>query len=100
MPIPRTFFDNTADVGKEAHVQHAVSFVENKKLNVRESTVALLDEVKEAARCGDDDIDSFAQIFTLKTVADTAENDDNTQVGKSSEVANSSFDLSSQFASW
>jgi hypothetical protein len=42
----------------KAHVQHAVSLVENENGNLVESDVALIAEVEQASRSGDQDVDA------------------------------------------
>ena len=48
--------DDAPHVGEEAHVQHAVHFVEDEDFDVVEIDGALLHEIEQAARGGDDDI--------------------------------------------
>ena len=50
------------DVVNEAHVEHAIGFVEHEDFEVRQIDGALLlHVVEQAARRGDDDIDAAAQ---------------------------------------
>ena len=50
--------EDALDVGNEAHVEHAVGFVEHEDLDAREVDVALADVVEQAAGRGDEDIDA------------------------------------------
>ena len=51
--------EDPLDLGQEAHVGHAVGLVEDDAPRRRSSdTLAALDEVDEAARRGDDDVDA------------------------------------------
>ena len=43
--------DDTADLGFKTHVEHAVSLVQNKILDVRKRDAAALDQVNKAPRC-------------------------------------------------
>ena len=49
---------DAADVLDEAHVEHAVGFVEHEELDVAELDVALAHQVEQAARRGDQDVDA------------------------------------------
>jgi hypothetical protein len=48
--------EDALDVGDEAHVQHAVGFVEHQHFDLGEGDALLLDVVEQAARRGDDDL--------------------------------------------
>ena len=50
--------DDPADVMDEAHVEHAVGLVEHEDLHLVEPDVALIHEVEQASRRGDQDIDA------------------------------------------
>ena len=52
--------DDAPDVGPEAHVEHAVGFVEDEDLDLGEVEVAALDQVEQAARRGDEQVDAAA----------------------------------------
>ena len=66
-------FHDAADVGEEAHVEHAVGFVEHEELEAGPVAVTLLHEVEQAARAGDDELDVLAQRLDLRAFADAAE---------------------------
>ena len=53
--------DDLADVVNEAHVEHAVGFVEHEKLDVAEAQRIAAHEVEQAARRGDEDVDAVEQ---------------------------------------
>jgi len=66
--------DELADVGDEAHVEHAVRFVEHEDFDAGQVDVALLVQVKQPARGGDDDIDAVSQRGDLRRLIHAAEN--------------------------
>ena len=57
--------EQRGDGGHEAHVGHVVGLVEDDDLDLVELAGALLDEVGEAARGGDDDVDAALERLTL-----------------------------------
>ena len=68
----RQVLEHPADVGQEAHVEHAVGLVEHQDLEAGEAGVGLLEVVQQAARAGDDDVDAGAQGALLRAHADAA----------------------------
>ena len=94
----RTFLDNASDIGKESHVEHPVYLVEDKHLEIVETNLTLLHEIKQSARRGDDDVSPFLQGLALCTVTNAAEDDDGVQVCEGTEFLESGLDLKSQFA--
>ena len=67
--------DDAANVGQEAHVEHAVGFVEHEDLDVPEIDGALLRMIEQPARCGDENIDAASKLRDLRVDADAAEDD-------------------------
>ena len=65
-------FDDLADVVDEAHVEHAIRFVEHDRLDVREIDMPLVHEVEKASGCCDQDIDTCAESLHLVVLADPA----------------------------
>jgi hypothetical protein len=57
----------------EAHVEHAVGLVQDEGLNAVELNMPLFDEVKQAARRGDQDVDASRQSLHLRILAHAAE---------------------------
>ena len=53
--------DDLADVVDEAHVEHAVGFVEHQKLDLVEPQGVAVDEVEQPAGRGDQNIDAVHQ---------------------------------------
>ena len=64
--------DDAADVGPEAHVHHAVGFVEHEQLDAAEVGVLLAHVIDQPARRGDDDVDAGAQGALLHAHLDAA----------------------------
>ena len=64
--------EDALDVGDEAHVEHAVGFVEHQHLDLRQVDRLLLDVVEQPARRGDDDLDAAAQLGLLRADVDAA----------------------------
>ena len=58
--------------GQEAHVGHAVGFVDHDHLDLVEVDLATLDEVGEAAGTGDEHVDAAAQRLELRAEAGAA----------------------------
>src|SRR5258708_2862996 len=63
---------DAADVANEAHVEHAVGFIEDVEGHVAQLDVAALDQVEQAAGRGDQDVDAARQGLDLAAVAQTA----------------------------
>ena len=58
LPLDRQFADDFADVVDEAHVEHAVGFVEHQELDLAELQSVALHEVEQAAGGGHQDFDA------------------------------------------
>ena len=56
----------------EAHIQHAVGFVEDKDLDLIEADESLIHEVQQASWCCDQNIDTTLERDDLGLLADTA----------------------------
>ena len=69
----RDVLEHALDVGKKAHVEHAVGFVEHEMFDLVELRVRLLEVIEQAARRGDDDVDARAERVLLRAHADAAE---------------------------
>src|SRR4051812_8852622 len=64
--------DDLADVADEAHVEHAIRFVEDEDLEPRKIDVSLRDVVEEPPRGRDDDSRTRPQRTVLRLIADAA----------------------------
>jgi hypothetical protein len=65
--------DDFLDVADEAHVEHAVGFVEHQDLDAGQVHRLLADVVEQAAGRGDQDVDLAAQRGVLRVDVDAAE---------------------------
>ena len=59
------FFDDLFDVANEAHIEHAIGFIEHEHLYSRQVDVALPHMIQQSARCRDNDIDTAANFRDL-----------------------------------
>ena len=98
LPARRDVLENALDRGQEAHVEHAVAFIQDENFHVVQPGVTLLDQVQQAARAGDQDLDPVLQGFDLRTGADTAVNGGAAQARPRPEHADVIVDLLGQLA--
>ena len=66
LPLGRQQLEQAADVVDEAHVQHAVRFVQHQRLEIREIDGLLGVQVQQATRCGGQDLDAGRQAADLR----------------------------------
>ena len=90
--------EHLLDVVDEAHVEHAVGFVEHEDLDVREVERALAVVVEQAARRGDEDVDAAAQLVDLRLHADAAEHHHAGELGVLAVGAHAFLDLRRELA--
>ena len=81
------FFDDAAHVGHEAHVEHAVGFIEDEVLDGAERDRALFHEIEQSARRGDQHVGAGLELRFLAAIADAAVNNGGPQVAKARVVA-------------
>ncbi len=62
---PRQEPDDALDIGDEAHVEHAVGFVDHQDLDVREQDLAALEQVDQPARRRDQHVDAAVELALL-----------------------------------
>jgi hypothetical protein len=86
------------DVADEAHVEHAVGFVEDQDFDFRQVDGALFHVVQQAARRGDQDVDAMLELLDLRVDADAAEDHGGVELGVLAVDAHAFFDLGRQFA--
>ena len=65
-------FEDAADVGEEAHVEHPVGFVQHEDLEVPEVRIRAIHVVEEAAGGGHDDVGAAAKRVLLGAHADAS----------------------------
>src|ERR1700691_6499115 len=73
LPLLRQQLDDLANVVDEAHVQHAIGFVEHQRLYLGKIRGTLLSEIEQAAGSRHQDIAAAAQSADLRVDAHTAE---------------------------
>ena len=75
----RQELDDALDVRQEAHVEHPVCLVEDQDLDLAQVRDLLADEVEQATRGRNEDLDSCAQRLDLRVHRDAAVHDGRTQ---------------------
>ena len=73
LPGERHQLADAFDVGDETHVEHAVGFVDDQKLDVAEQQPPALEMVEQAAGRGDQHIDAAHQLLVLVVERDAAD---------------------------
>ena len=86
------------DVVDEAHVEHAVGFVQHEDLDARQVDGALADVVEQTARRRHQDVDAALQRLDLRADADAAEDQRGFQRQEMAVGAHAFLDLGGQFA--
>src|SRR5690606_13779397 len=69
LALARQAREDLLDVVHEAHVEHAVGFVEDQNFNVGQVDTALAGEVKQAAGAGDQYVDTLGHGLDLRVHA-------------------------------
>src|SRR5260370_31512447 len=64
--------DDAADSGQEAHVEHAVDFVEDEHLDCVDVDLAAAEEVLKPAGGGDDEARAAVEVIQLSALRETA----------------------------
>ena len=82
----------------EAHVHHLVGFIENEDFRVLDGEAALIDEVEQAPRRRNDDVDAARQRLDLAIDRHAAEHGFDAQLQEAAIVAKALRDLRGQFA--
>src|SRR5207249_295988 len=87
------------DVGQEAHVEHAVRFVEDEDLETVERSMGILKMIEQPAGRRHQDVDALAERLLLRPHADAAEDGRAGQIRKAGEPFEMLDDLRRQLAS-
>ena len=66
LAVARDLGDDAIDLRREAHVEHAIRFVEHEHLEIVEHDVLPLEMIDQPARRRDDDVDAGAQLLLLR----------------------------------
>ncbi len=75
LALGRQRVDHAADVVDEAHVQHAVGFVEHEQLKLAQADEPLAHQVQQTSRGGHENVGLASQGLFLLALADAAEDD-------------------------
>ena len=75
--------DDAADVVDEAHVEHAIGFVENEEFHFGKINIELTGVIEQTAGRGDEKVAAFEQSFRLRTYVDAAEDQNGVEFGLS-----------------
>jgi len=73
--------DDAADIREEAHVEHAVDFIEDEEIDGIEAEGAAFDVVEQASRGGDNNVHAGFEVVDLATVGDAAVEQEGADVG-------------------
>src|SRR4029077_5880289 len=95
----RKRFDDAAHGREEAHVEHAIGFVEHGYLKTGEVDVTLIHQVDEPARRSDDDLRAGAQRLDLRPLADATVDRGDPEMEMARVLAHVLFDLHDELAS-
>ncbi len=79
LPLLRDRSHDAAHVLDETHVEHAIGFVEDEERHVPQADIAALDEIEQATRRGDEDVDATVQRLDLPAEAQAADHHAKTQ---------------------
>ena len=82
----------------EAHVEHAVGFVEHEHLHMSQRHGLLFSEIEQAAGCGDDDVAAVTQLRDLRAFTHATEDRHDAQARVLAVMAHAFFDLRGEFA--
>ncbi len=90
--------DDAFHVWQEAHVQHAIDFIQHQVGQVGQMKIPLLHKVKKPSRGGDEDVDSAFDLLTLVSIAHSTIDQPDTETAVLGELFQCSGDLVSQLA--
>ena len=94
----RRHLEDALDVGDEAHVQHAVGFIDDHDLHAGHQQLAALEMVQQASRRGDEDVRAALEVFDLRAVCAAAEHGGDVLAGVARNLHAGFRDLLRQFA--
>src|SRR5690606_28535294 len=99
--LARRLADDLADLGDEAHVQHAVGLIEDQYLDQIQVYLAAIAEVQQATRGSDQDVAVFAfQLLELLVVIHAADKAHHVQAAILGQAFGVVGDLHDQFPGW
>jgi hypothetical protein len=91
--------ENAPDRSDEAHIEHLVSFIQNKDFEARKMSRSLAKVIKKSARRSDKNINAPFKSLLLRSMGDAAEDCRNRKAKLSAIVTETLGDLGRQFAS-
>ena len=86
------------DVGDEAHVEHAVGFVDDQQLDAGQQQPAALEMVEQAARRCDQHVDAARQLGVLVVERDAADEERDVELVVGAVLVEAFLDLRGEFA--
>ena len=98
LALGRRLAHNTADGGQKAHVEHAIGLVEHQHLDLVQVAGALLDQVDQTARRGDQDIAAVLECRGLRLVAHATHDGHGDMAGDVGDLARDLVDLLGELA--
>jgi len=90
--------DHAPDVVDEAHVEHAIGFVQHEDSYLAQVDFTLLHQVEQSARCGHENVDAAAQRLNLRHLRDAAEDDRGSQGSPDAVLHEARLDLRRELA--
>ena len=93
-------FADALDVGNEAHVEHAVGFVDHQQFHAGQQQAAAFGMVEQAARCRDQHVDAANELGVLVAERDAADDQCDVELVVLAVFFELLDDLSGQFARW
>ena len=98
LALGRRLAHNAADGGQKAHVEHAVGLVEHQHLDLVQVAGALLDQIDQTARRGDQDVAAVLEGSGLRLVAHAAHDGHGDMTGDVGDLARDLVDLLGELA--
>ena len=98
LPLGGNGVDDALHVRPEAHVEHAVGFVEHERVDLVQQDVALAEHVEQAARGRDQQVDALADALGLRVVGNAAEDGDDAAAAVGGQRLADLLDLAAELA--
>ena len=98
LPVGRKLGDDLSDVVNEAHVEHAVGFIEHETLDLAETKRIALNEIEQPAGRSDQNVDAVEQRADLLSHRHTADRERRAEPEMAAISAEAVEDLTGQFA--
>ena len=87
------------DGGQEAHIEHPVGFIKDEQVDRIQANQAAFDKIAEAARGGNNDLDTALDVGKLRTFTEAAYDDCGTDTGAGGQFVERLRNLHREFAS-